>query len=190
MAAEFRSQPSMLLGRREVITAPTVENPAAATVFSSQKSKMWTPGWEMFRTRSQRLDAVNTIDSAHIVPASHAAVRRLIPPTPRSSLAPSVTTLLYQATVSQALRQTLRAVVLKDIRPYRPPRVDCGSSERNVEVWHVASTGQRISPQKASPQPKKSRDHQQKDGPRKEKEEAAADALYFSWSNRGVLKGR
>jgi hypothetical protein len=37
--------------------------------------------------------------------ANNAAVRRLVPPTPRSRwLAPSVTTLLYYTTVSQTLR--------------------------------------------------------------------------------------
>src|SRR5829696_10366095 len=42
--------------------------------------------------------------------ANHEAARVLIPPTPRPwSLAPSVTTLLYRATVSQTLRQALRS---------------------------------------------------------------------------------
>jgi hypothetical protein len=53
---------------------------------------------------------VSVRESAHSDQANQAAVRRLIPPIPRPcSLAPSVTTLLYSTTVSQALRQTLRA---------------------------------------------------------------------------------
>jgi hypothetical protein len=57
--AMLKSQPMMCLGRRETITAPTVENPAAATVFSIQKSKMCTPGWERFKARRRRLRAVS-----------------------------------------------------------------------------------------------------------------------------------
>jgi hypothetical protein len=91
----------MLMGRREIITAPTVENPVAATVFSSQKSKMCTPGWDVFKPRSQRLNAVNAMESAHRNHANQEAVRRLIPPPiPSCFLSLSVTTSLYSAAVS------------------------------------------------------------------------------------------
>src|SRR5687768_9750546 len=47
--------------------------------------------------------------AAHTDQATQAAVRRLIPPTPRcSSLAPCVTAPLYSTTVSQGLRNALR----------------------------------------------------------------------------------
>src|SRR5918999_1531743 len=60
--------------------------------------------------RRRRLSAVNAKEVAHMDQANNAAVRRLIPPTPRCcSLAPSVTTSLYSTTVSKALRQPLRA---------------------------------------------------------------------------------
>src|ERR687894_273257 len=71
---------------------------------------MGTSGWEKFRTRRRKLRAVSAKEVAHMDQANLAAVRLLIPPTTRSCcLAPSVTTSLYSTTVSQALRQTLRA---------------------------------------------------------------------------------
>src|SRR5829696_4720410 len=58
-------------------------------------------------TTAKAASATHTAHSDH---ASQAAVRRLIPPTPRPcSLAPCVTTPLYRAAVSQTLRQTLRS---------------------------------------------------------------------------------
>jgi hypothetical protein len=63
---------------------------------------------------------VSARESAHSDQANQAAVRRLIPPIPRLCfLAPSVTTLHYSTTVSQALRQTLRGKGPKDIRLYQ-----------------------------------------------------------------------
>src|SRR5215203_4100226 len=62
-------------------------------------------------TTAKAASATHTAHSDH---ASQATVRRLIPPTPRSCLlAPSVTTPLYSATVSQTLRQPLRGEGLK-----------------------------------------------------------------------------
>src|SRR5215204_7694440 len=70
---------------------------------------MGTSGCDRFRTRRRRLRAVRAKERVHTDQASHAAARRLIPPTScPCSLAPSVTTPLYSTTVSQALRQTLR----------------------------------------------------------------------------------
>jgi hypothetical protein len=61
---------------------------------------------------------VSARESAHSDQANQAAVRRLIPPIPRLCfLAPSVTTLLYSTTVSQALRQTLRGRGPKEYPP-------------------------------------------------------------------------
>src|SRR5829696_9159435 len=58
-------------------------------------------------TTAKAASATHTAHSDH---ASQAAVRRLIPPTPRPcSLAPCVTTPLYRAAVSQTLRQALRS---------------------------------------------------------------------------------
>src|SRR5215208_6016335 len=54
--------------------------------------------------------------------ATHAAARRLIPPTLRlCCLGPSVTTPLYSTTVSQALRQTLRSQAVSEL-PRMPKR--------------------------------------------------------------------
>src|SRR5215204_393751 len=54
--------------------------------------------------------------------ATHAAARRLIPPTLRlCCLDPSVTTPLYSTTVSQALRQTLRSQAVSELP--RMPRM-------------------------------------------------------------------
>jgi hypothetical protein len=49
------------------------------------------------------------IESAHVDQANQAAVRVLIPPTPRPcSLAPSVTTSVYSTTLSEALRSAVQ----------------------------------------------------------------------------------
>jgi hypothetical protein len=56
------------------------------------------------------MSAASTIASAHSNRAVRDAVRRLIPPTPRSwSFASSVTTLLYSTTVPKSLRGALRS---------------------------------------------------------------------------------
>src|SRR5215210_8491989 len=110
-----KSQPTGFSGRREATTAPTV---ASITIveLTSHQSKMWVPGWEWIRARRRRLSPVRVTESAHSDHASHAAVRRLIPPIPRPcSLIPSVTTpLLYKTSVSRTLRQPLRNGVVGD----------------------------------------------------------------------------
>src|SRR5215213_1866391 len=88
---------------------------------------MWATELERFRAKRRRLSTVSARESTHNAQASRAAVRVLIPPTPRSwSLAPSVTTPLYNTTVSQALRQTLRGKGLNDIDPHHQPRGHAG----------------------------------------------------------------
>ena len=91
---------------------------------------MGTSGWEIFRIRRRRLSAVNAKEVAHMDQANNAAVRRLIPPTPRSRwLAPSVTTPLYSTTVSKALRQTLRKSFPASSRTYARDSVTTKLSE-------------------------------------------------------------
>src|SRR5215203_2717440 len=80
-----KSQPMVLRGCREATMDPIVRASATPLTRSATES--------------------TTSDQA-----SQAAERVLIPPTRRPcSLAPSVTTLLYSTTVSQTLRQPLRA---------------------------------------------------------------------------------
>src|ERR687890_303839 len=91
-------------GRCEAMRAPTTENDTARV--------------RPLRRARIGLAAASATPSAHSDQANHAAVRRLIPPTPRRcSLAPSVTTPLYNTTVCQALRQTLRAGVPREYPP-------------------------------------------------------------------------
>src|SRR5215208_5892494 len=76
---------------------------------------------------SSTAEAARAMHSDHSDHANQAAVRRLIPPPPRRcSLAPSVTTPLYNTTVCQALRQTLRSrrsrVNFRELR-YREVRI-------------------------------------------------------------------
>src|SRR5215210_6216500 len=67
---------------------------------------------------STTAEAANATHSAHSDQANQVAVRGLITLTPRPcSLAPSVTTPLYSTTVSQALRQPLRAGVPREYPP-------------------------------------------------------------------------
>src|SRR5215212_599230 len=62
------------------------------------------------KTRRRTLRTVSAKESAHADHASQEAARVLIPPPLRSwPFAPSVTTPLYNTTISKALRQTLRA---------------------------------------------------------------------------------
>src|SRR3712207_1023190 len=101
-------------GRCEAIKDPTTENDTiwarrVATGGPAQARKI-SPKVSPLRRARIRPATARTTHSRHSDQASHAAVRRLIPPTPRAwSLAPSVTTPLYSTTVSQALRQTLRS---------------------------------------------------------------------------------
>src|SRR5215210_1917922 len=110
--------PIGFLGRREAIKAPTVGNVKANKEMRTGKLEL-NPGWlEKVRKPSTPLNAAKGKESAHTDHASQAAVRRLIPPTPRScSLAPSVTTPLYRTIVSQALRQPLRGHIPREYLP-------------------------------------------------------------------------
>src|SRR5918995_5158664 len=68
------------------------------------------------RSISTSPSAMTNTLAAHTDQATQAAVRRLIPPTPRcSSLAPSVTAPLYSTTVSQTLGQPVRSRGEKDL---------------------------------------------------------------------------
>src|SRR5919107_5651831 len=108
-------------GRCEAMRAPTTENDtvrvARVSIDGPQAMKISARVRPLRRARIG-LAAASATPSAHSDQANHAAVRRLIPPTPRRcSLAPSVTTPLYNTTVCQALRQTLRAGVPREYPP-------------------------------------------------------------------------
>src|SRR5215208_123678 len=70
---------------------------------------MSTPGWERLKANKRRVNAKSATQSIPSDHASQAAVRRLIPPTPRPrcSLAPSVTTPLYSTPASKVFREHL-----------------------------------------------------------------------------------
>src|ERR687897_2311509 len=124
-------------GRCEAIKAPTTENDTiwarrVATGGPDQARKI-SPRVSPLRRARIRPATARTKHSRHSDQASHAAVRRLIPPAPRScSLAPCVTTPLYNTTVSQPLRQTLRGKGLNDIDPHHQPRGHGGPEDREV----------------------------------------------------------
>src|ERR671913_2809 len=110
------SQPTAFSGRREATMAPTVAS-ITTSAFPSHQSKTCAFGSERLRPKRRRLSAVSATQSTYSVQASRAAARRLIPPTPRScSLAPSVTTPYYAATVSQRLRQPLRSRAVRELQ--------------------------------------------------------------------------
>src|SRR5215212_69493 len=97
-----KSQPTGLYGLREATRAPTVAKGKAVERTRGTRATSLTG-----HSRNPRATIATTM--VHKDHGSHAAVRRLIPPTPRlCSLTSSVTTPLYSATVSQTLRQTLR----------------------------------------------------------------------------------
>src|SRR5215210_1111763 len=127
-----KSQPTGFSGLREATIAPTV---ASITIVElpSHQSKTWVPGWERIRARRRRLSAVSATESAHSDQASQEAVRGVIPPIPLPrSLAPSITTPLYSATVCQALRQPLRGGVVCELR--RTPFIGCWVPTQNALV--------------------------------------------------------
>src|SRR5215212_9833613 len=100
-----KSQPTGFSGRRDATIAPTAAS-ITTVALPSHQSKMWVFGWDTFRAKSKRLRAVSVKESAHKDHASLAAARALIPATPCScSLASTVTTPLYNTSVSQALRE-------------------------------------------------------------------------------------
>src|SRR5829696_10218016 len=103
-------------GRCEAIKAPTTENDTAMmarwAIGGPPRARKISPRVLPFRRVRIRLATASATLIRHSDPTSHAVTRALILATPRScSLAPSVTTLLYSTTVSQALRQTLRGEV-------------------------------------------------------------------------------
>src|SRR5918994_3189861 len=111
-------QPIGLWGRLEAIRAPTIGKAEKAkkgnTKMSTPLSPPVPPLLGGCTDRVAMSSAAEAADMASERPASdhanHEAARVLIPPTPRPcSLARSVTTPLYSATVSQTLRQALRS---------------------------------------------------------------------------------
>src|SRR5215203_2365022 len=108
-------QPTGLRGCLKEIRAPTTGKARKGTKTNKPAIVRSAPqltgtGAERARRRSTTLIKNMATERAPSAQASHAAVRRFIPPTPLSCcpLAPSVTTPLYSTTVPQALRQTLR----------------------------------------------------------------------------------
>src|SRR5919112_3031618 len=105
-------------GRCEAIKAPTTDNDTiwvrrVATGGPDQARKI-SPRVSPLRRARIRPATASATHSRHSDQASHAARRVLISPTPRPcSLAPSVTTPLYNTTVCQALRQTQRSRISK-----------------------------------------------------------------------------
>src|SRR5918997_3703261 len=100
-------------GRCEAMRAPTTENDTAMMAMWAiggppRARKISSRVLPLRRVRI-RLAAASATLIRHSDPASHAVTRALILATPRScTLAPSVTTLLYSTTVSQALRKASR----------------------------------------------------------------------------------
>src|SRR4051812_32084868 len=133
-------------GRWEAIKAPTTENDTVqvgrtANEGPSQARKI-SPRVRSLRRARIRLAAASTTHSRHNDHATHAAARRLIPPTLRlCCLAPCVTTPLYSTTVSQALRQTLRGELLREYGPHHQPRAHGGPGvvEVGIKVCSPAS---------------------------------------------------
>src|SRR5919112_2788425 len=116
-------QPMGLVGSREAISAPTVGYASESTPVSTARPgpslSSLSPGGRGTSTvkkSSKRASAMSATHTTHSDQATNAAVRGLIQLTPRfCSLAPYITTPLYSTTVSQALRQTLRAGVPRTI---------------------------------------------------------------------------
>src|ERR687897_583062 len=103
-------------GRCEAIKAPTTENDTvqmAKMTIASSEIKNISPRVCSLRRARIKFATASATHSAHSDQANHAATRALIPSTPLlCSLAPSVTILVYSTTVSQALRNALRGLVL------------------------------------------------------------------------------
>ena len=104
-----------LVGRREAIKAPTVGDASESTAIGMVKPRLaLVPGGTgtvRVTKSSRKASPMSNTHTAHSDQANQPAVRWLIRLTPRPccSLVPSVTTLPYSTTVSQALRQTLRS---------------------------------------------------------------------------------
>src|ERR671910_1841332 len=94
---EQKIQPIGLVGRREAISAPTVGYASDSTPVSTAiVGPSLGPSVTMrsVRKSSQRASAMSTTHTAQSDHANHAAVRLLIPPTPRPCfLVPFVTTI-------------------------------------------------------------------------------------------------
>src|SRR5215212_313645 len=107
-------QPMGFLGRLAAIRAPT--SGKARKVSKKMSTALSPPVPQELGGCMERVAMYSATDAADMASerpasdqASRAAVRRLIPPMPPScSLAPSVTTPLYRATVFQTLQQPLR----------------------------------------------------------------------------------
>src|SRR5215211_3728048 len=112
-------QPIGFSGRREATTAPTVVNVKASKARRTIVPRLGKIRAEALKNPSTPPPkAANGKEIAHIDHAIQVAARVLIPPTScPCSLAPSVITPLYSTTVSQTLRQTLRAGSFGTIRP-------------------------------------------------------------------------
>jgi hypothetical protein len=92
--------------------------PTVTMTWSRHGGHPFGSGVDQPRKNTSRDNAMSARHKAHSDQASQAAVRLLIPPIPRPSrFDPSVTTILYDTTVSQALRQTLRGEVPKEYPP-------------------------------------------------------------------------
>ena len=105
-----------LRGWREAMMAPTTEKGSSVTRLAiTLPSSVSPPNGRSGTVELAARDNANpprssARDSATSDQASQAAARVLVPPTPLPcSFVPSVTTPLYRATVSQALRQALRS---------------------------------------------------------------------------------
>jgi hypothetical protein len=183
-------QPIVFLGCREATRAPTAENDTnTSNAQISKGSGVWlTPvGGGEFRYLNDAQTIMNASERANSDQARRKVARELIPLTLHPCLlVPCVTTPLYSTTVSQALRLPLRGEGPKDTRLHQlPARIRWwpGGCEGGASGIHCAMD--RSSESK--PTTHKSRDHQQKGGPRKEKEQKWWDTNYFSWSNRSTL---
>src|SRR5688500_3824465 len=103
-----------LVGRREAIKAPTVGDASESTAIGMLKPRLalipGRTGTVRVTKSSRKASPMSNTHTAHSDQANQPAVRWLIRLTPRPCLlVPSVTTLPYSTTVSQALRQTLRS---------------------------------------------------------------------------------
>src|SRR3712207_4323346 len=121
-------------GRCEAIKAPTTENDTASVgrtaIEGPSQARKISARVRPLRIARNRLATASTTHSTHSDQASTVAAWVLLPPTTRScSLASCVTTPLYNATVSQALRQTLRGKGLHNSDPRQLPTSTRGDTE-------------------------------------------------------------
>src|SRR5918997_3231828 len=113
------------LGRCEAMRAPTTENDTAMmarwAIGGPPRARKISARVRPLRRARIRLATASATLIRHSDQAIQAAVRRLIPPTPRPCfLALSITIPLYSTTVFQALRQPLRGGVSEEYPPAPP----------------------------------------------------------------------